>query len=256
MRGARNPKLFGSSYAPPPRTSNQPHVDKSWRAIIVVVVVVVMVILLGQLPLWQIKTIELIGDKSDPIAEEVNKLLGQSIFSPSVSRLIKKNSTDLAVSSFDCRRGLPATLRCRILIRSAEIIWKSGETSYLIDQRGVVFATQSIIQPELLVVEDTKHQPITLGMALASSEIIGQYRSLVGLLGTKGLITKTFLLNESLFQVTALIERAGQTPIQGLFLLSGDVDNQVEALAATLATEGGNITERIDVRVPGYVYSK
>ena len=108
----------------------------------------------------------------------------------------------------------------------------------------------------MLVVEDTQRQPIKLGSIVASPEIISQYRRLVELLATKQLTTKTLLLSESLYQVTAIIERAGNNPIQGLFLLSGDALSQVEALSGVLATKGDSITERIDVRVPGYVYTK
>ena len=106
------------------------------------------------------------------------------------------------------------------------------------------------------MVEDTKLQPIKLGSVVASPEIINQYRQLVELLAGKQLPVKTLLLNESLYQVTAIIERPGKTSIQGLFLLSGDANAQVETVVAIISTKGDSITERLDVRVPGYVYTK
>lgn len=256
MRGARNPKLFGSSYVVPNSSGRQKGLDRSWRAIIIVVAIVVVVLLLGRLPVWRLRTIELLGDKNEAVTGELNHLMGQSIFSSSISRLVDKTRANLFVSDFFCRRGLPATLRCTLKLRRAEIIWKSDAINYQVDQRGILFAAQSNEPNELLVIEDTQKQPIKLGTVVASPEIINQYHRLVELLGAKQLTVKTLLLNESLYQVTALIDRPGKSSLQGLFLLSGDINNQVEALSAVIATKGDSITERIDVRVSGYVYIK
>ena len=127
---------------------------------------------------------------------------------------------------------------------------------YLVDNRGVLFAVRSVDDGEILVVEDTQRQPIKYGSVVASPEIIRQYKHLIELLGAKQITAKTLLLNESLYQVAAVIERPDKSPIQGLFLLSGDASAQVEALGAVLAAKSDSITERIDVRVPGYVYTK
>ncbi|MCR4277846.1 MAG: hypothetical protein NUV80_04710 [Candidatus Berkelbacteria bacterium] len=256
QRGARNPKLFGSSYVVPQSSGRGPRLDKSWRAILLFIILVTIFLLLGRLPVWRLTTVELLGDKNEHISAELNGLLGQSIFSSSVSRLISKTHNNLEVADFVCRRGLPATLRCSLSLRTAEIIWKSGESLYSVDKRGVLFTAQPTDLSDLLVVEDTQRQPIKLGSVVASPEIISQYRRLIELLSTKQLTAKTLLLNESLYQVTAIIERPGKNPIQGLFLLSGDSSSQVEALSGVLATKGDSITERVDVRVPGYVYTK
>lgn len=256
MRGARNPKLFGSSYVVPPSSTNRPRADRSWRAILFVVILIISVVLLGRLPIWRLKTVELLGDKNEHISAELNGLLGQSIFSSSISRAINKTRSDQQISDFACRRGLPATLRCALTLRVAELIWSTGGSRYFVDKYGVPFAAPVLEQSELLVVEDTQNLPTKLGSIVASPEMIKQYRRLVELLKTKQLPVKTLRLNESLYQVTAVIERPGKIPIQGLFLLSGDIDAQVESLYAILATKGDSINERIDVRVPGYVYTK
>lgn len=255
-RGSRNPKLFGSSYVVPTTSGRQKGLDRSWRAIIIVVAFVVAVLLLGRLPVWRLKTIELLGDKNEVVASELNQLLGQSIFSPTISRYVDKTRSNLSVGDFDCRRGLPATLRCTLTQRLAEIIWRTDATNYQVDKRGILFAAQSNEPNELLVIEDTQKQPVKLGSVVASPEIIKQYHRLVELLGAKQLTVKTLLLNESLYQVTAVIDRPGKSSIQGLFLLSGDINSQVEALAGVMAAKGDSITERIDLRVSGYVYTK
>ncbi|MDP3993115.1 MAG: hypothetical protein Q8Q05_02815 [bacterium] len=255
-RGVRNPKLFGSSYVVPTSTGRQKGFDRSWRAIIIVIALVIAVLLLGRLPVWRLKTIELLGDKNEVVASELNHLLGQSIFSSSISRLVDKTRVNLDVSDFYCRRGLPATLRCTLSLRDAAIIWKTDATSYQVDKQGVIFATQTEERSELLAIVDTQKQPIKLGSIVASPEIINQYHRLVEQLGAKQLTVKTLLLNESLYQVTAVIDRPGKSSIQGLFLLSGDISSQVEALAGVMTTKGESITERIDVRVAGFVYTK
>jgi cell division septal protein FtsQ len=208
------------------------------------------------LPVWRLKTVELLGDKNEQILQSLNNLLGQSIFSSSVSRSINKTRENLAVADFTCRRGLPATLRCTLTLRTSEVAWKTEGAVYLVDKHGVLFATQPSDQVQQLVIEDGAHQPVKLGSVVASPEIINQYKYLVELLTKKQLTVRTLLLSESLYQVTAVIERPGKNAIQGLFLLSGDAPAQVEALVAVLAAKGDSITERIDVRVPGYVYTK
>ncbi len=256
MRQARNPKLFGSSYTVPARSNGQSPLNRSWRSIIIVVLCLVALLLLGRLPVWRLKTVELLGDKNSAVEKELNSLLGQSIFSAVVSRLIDRTQNSLIVADFDCRRGLPATLRCTLKLRTAQIIWRTGEALYLVDRRGVPFAPQTTAEPELVSIEDTQQQPVKLGTVIASPEIIKQYQRLVELLKARQLTVKTLQLNESLYQVTAVVEREGKQPIKGLFLLSGDISSQVEIFAGTLASKGESITERIDVRVPGYVYTK
>ena len=255
-RGARNPKLFGSSYVAPTSSNNRQYLDKSWRAILIVVALILTVFLLGRLPMWRLKAVELRGDQSERITKDLNALLGQSIFSSSVSRMISRTKDDFAVDKFDCRRGLPATLRCDMTLRKAEIIWESEGTRYSVDKNGVLFATHTDTQSNTLVVEDTLRQPVKPGSVVASPEIIMQYKRLVELLLIKQLTVTKLLLNESMYQITVVIERPGKNPINGLFLLSGNADSQVEALALILATKGDSISERVDVRVQGYVYTK
>lgn len=255
-QGARNPKLFGSSYVAPPSANNKSRLDGSWRAIIFVIVLGVLILLIGRLPVWRIKTVELLGDNNESISKNLNGLLDQSIFSSSVTRFINKTRENLEVGEFVCRRGLPATLRCTLKLRTTEVIWMTESSMYLVDKHGVLFAIQPTDPGNLLVIEDVQRQPVKLGSVIASSEIIQQYKHLVELLGAKQLKVKTLLLNESLYQVTAVIEREGKKSIHGLFLLSGDASAQTEALSAVLVAKGDSITERIDVRVPGYVYTK
>lgn len=252
----RTPKIFGSSYEVRQQENKQFSLNRSWRGIVIVVIIIVGVTMLGRLPIWRLTTVELKGDKDSIIATELDNLIGESIFSSAISRLIKRTQKNVAVSDFVCRRGLPNILRCTLTLRQAEMIWKTDGVEYLMDKHGVLFAIKSTNLPELLIVEDSQKQPVSFGSVVASAEIINQYYRLAELLKNKQLKIQIFLLNESLYQITVIIERAGKNPIQGLFILSGDINTQVEALAAVLAAKGDSITERIDVRVPGYVYTK
>lgn len=255
LRGSRNPKIFGSSYQPP--IEKKPlKVGRSWRAIITVVVVVVLVVLIGRLPFFQIRSAELIGDSNEQIAQELTKLQGQSLFARSVGKFVSQTETMTSVESFSCRKGIPSSLRCTLLLRKPALIWQSGQAQYLVDKDGVIFAATSSEQPEKLVVEDTFQQPIELGKVIVSPEIVSMYQQLVTMFSEKQLLIKKLQLTESLYQVTAIIDRAGKNPIKALFLLTDNIKNQVDSVSTALAQKGDSISERIDVRVPGYVYTK
>ena len=255
LRGSRNPKIFGSSYQPP--IEKKPlSVNHSWRAIITIVALVALVLLIGRLPLFQIKTTELLGDKNDTTANGLHDLQGKPLFSRAVNNFVSKIQAEPSVDQFTCRKGIPSSLRCTISLRTPVFVWQSGQSQYLVDKTGIIFSTSSSEQTDKLVVEDTLQQPIELGRVIVSPEIVTLYQQLVAKLAEKQIITKRLLLSESLYQVTALIDRPGKSSVKGLFLLTDNIQNQVDSISAVLAQKGDSITDHIDARVSGYIYSK
>ncbi|MEK7171040.1 MAG: hypothetical protein AAB774_01910 [Patescibacteria group bacterium] len=254
-QGASNPKIFGSSYQPPSPKSPR-RISQAWRPIIGLLVIISGILLIGRLPIFRIDTVELSGGGNDIVRQQLDDLIGQSLFSGSVSRLIEKTQAVTDVDNFTCRRGIPSVLRCQLTLKQPQIVWQSGSQSYFIDKDGVIFAPVSGDISKLLLIEDTKQQPITLGQNIVSAEIINTYQHLIALLAEKNLAASRLQLDESLYQVTAVIDRPSQPSIKGLFLMSNDLDSQVESVATVLAQKSGSVTERIDVRVPGYVYTK
>lgn len=257
VQTSRTPKLFGSSYQPPPSNSTSSGPSAPWRAIIIIVLAAALVLLLGRLPIFRLKTVELLGDKNDTISTQSNNLLGQSIFSHAVTQFISETKSNITVSGFNCSRGIPNILRCTLKTRSASLVWESDGTDYLVDDTGTIFELGSLPPPpNTLVVVDTKKQVVHLGSVVGSPDMIKQYQHLTDLLNSKQLTVSKLLLDESLYQVSAAIERVGKPTIQASFLLSGDLNAQVEALSGALTQKGDSITERVDLRVPGYVFTK
>lgn len=255
QRGARNPKIFGSSYQPPtPKSSAK--LSKSWRPIIFLILIISGVLLLGRLPIFLIKSIEFSGDPSSELQGRLDGLMGYSLFSGAIARRSSEISNRPEVDKFVCHRGIPSVLRCRLTLKQPRIVWQSGTSQYFIDDTGVIFAAASGDLSKMVVIEDTKQQPITLGQNIVSTTIIGSYQALIDALAHNGLTVSRLKLDESLYQVTAVIDRPGKSSIQGLFLLANDIGSQVSSVVTVMIQKGDAVTERIDVRVPGYVYVK
>jgi len=250
------PKIFGSSYRPPRPTRSTPKWGKSWKAIIIVVIVFAGILLISRLPVFRLKTVELVGDQENTIASQVDALHGQSIFSHEITNLVNNARTNVAVAAFDCRRGIPNALRCSLTLRQAAMVWQSGDKQYLVDKTGVIFAANTADRADIITINDLQKQPVTLGLVVASTEIINQYQALASALKAKQLTVARLELNESLYQVTVILSRPGKSDLRALFLLSNDVNNQVESVSTVLAEKGDSITQSVDARVPGYVYVK
>jgi len=253
---ARTPKIFGSSYQPPRPTKSLPKLGNSWKAIVFVLAVFIAIVMIGRLPIFRLRTVELLGDQNDAVAAQLAELKGQSIFSHAVTALIDQTRNNVAVANFNCRRGIPNVLRCNLSMRAPAIVWQSGDAQYLVDQAGILYATKTADVPSTIIVNDLQKQPVKPGSTVASTELIKQYQDLVTQLAVKQLSVVNLQLSESLYQVTAVVNRPDKSPIQILFLLSGDVPNQIESVSAVISQKGDSITQTVDARVPGYIYTK
>lgn len=240
----------------PRRAGSARRFDQSWRAILIVVIFALALLLLSRLPVWRLKTVELQGDQDEAVALELKGLLGQSIFSSAVSRMSGRQKANLAVADFVCQRGLPNSLKCTLRNRVPALIWRTGNKEYFVDRSGFLFAEKTGATSGLLTLEDSKLQPVSRGAIVTSPEIIEQYQELVEKLSAKQIAVTALVLNESLYQIIAKIDRAGRSPIQLLLLLTNDIDIQLESIQAVLAQKNDSITESIDARVPGYIYTK
>jgi len=229
---------------------------KNWRAVIIFILIFFGVILVGRLPVFQIKTVELTGDSDPTVGSALDNLQGQPLFSHAVTGLIDTTRQNLNVADFDCRRGLPNALRCNLKLRTPALIWQSGDSTYLVDQQGLLYGAKTAEVTGVITVTDQSKMPIKVGSQIVSEEIINQYNQLISLLKAQSLNVISLQLGETLYQITAIIDRPGKTPVQAIFLLTGNLSDQVLSVATTLTQKGDSITTYVDARVSGYIYTK
>jgi len=245
------PKLFGTSYQPP---IEKPPSWRPWRPVLIMIAVVAGVTLIGHLPMFQLKTVEIKSAQSE-IQTEATKLIGQPIFSSSIGRWISETrSKNPQIASLTCQRGLPDSLKCQVIYRHAQATWRSHNQDVYIDEAGYVF-TADLTDNPALIIEDLTNSPVVSGQVVISSDLLGQYQRLVQMLQDEGFQIKSLFISESLFQVGARIELPDRPALVGLFTMTSPLSSQVKALKKVIDTKS-DITERVDLRVSGYVYYK
>jgi len=259
----RTPKVFQTNYRPPQKVDWSSY--RPLRPLLVILIFIVALWLVARLPIFSISQIEVVGSSDPSVTEELNVLKGRSIF----SRLISETTThllthDLTLQSLTCSRGLPHTLRCQVTLRSAAIGWKRGDTTYVLDQNGLVFALQSDRFPVSLVIEDRGTSPVEVGKVVASNEAITAYQSISSALQEKGFALSTLFINDTLYQISVVTSSNNQPevnwtpkqPVTVLMVINYPINDQVAALLQAVKDKKDKITSQVDVRVPGYVYVK
>lgn len=252
---SRTPKVFATSYRPP--QPKNPLLPKAWRGIAIVVAAVIVITLIARLPYFQLRHISLDGTDDQELINELNELLGHSIFSNLAERRLEQIRFDNpSIDRLECKRGLPDTLRCSITYRQPQLLWQIGSEQFLVDESGVLYGKKSTELPELLVVEDPLTTNAQVGNQVASVEVVTSFKVLREALAAKQLPPLSLTLSESLYQVSAKIGLPSGKQINALFLLTGPLNSQVASLEATIREKGDSIGQYVDVRVSGYVFTK
>lgn len=208
------------------------------------------------LPYFRIKSVGLTGDDLTEATAEIESLVGRSIFSRAISRTASQVSSNFRVEKFECRKGLPDSLKCSLKLKEPLAVWQSGNLSFLIDKDGVIFTEQAQSIPGQFVIEDKFLLPVKIGAVVLSPEIIGHYQALKGMLETSGFVVHRFIINESLFQVSAVVDKADKKSISVMFLLSNNLEESLVTLNNTFDNQAASINSQVDLRVAGYVYVK
>lgn len=257
-RTAPTPKVFNAKYRPPQPTGPS---SRSWKPVIIVACIVLGGLALTRLPVFQISSIELIGNVSAATKEKIESLRGTTIFSDEVSRVVSGlRATDPLLADLQCSRGLPATLRCSASSREAAFIWKSGDRQFLLDRSGFIFAPAS--GESLLTIEDNKKQPAEIGQRITTEEVLDGYRGLTEALRAASFTVRQFSIDESFYQLTAHVTGRTDTakpfpPIPELRIVMTTTypfPEQIAVVVSLLEGRAPMIRERVDVRVPGNVY--
>lgn len=251
-----NPKLFGSSYKPPKQAPPKSKLSKPQKRILVLLLVLGLIfIIVPRLGVFRIDLVEVVGSEDQRLVEQVKTLEGHSIFSGKVSALVHRiRLSHREISSFNCSRGLPNSLKCRALYRSPVLIWQVGPSRYLVDEAGFVFASFNG-ENDLITIEDVFTQSLSVGQTVASRELIGQYLNLVSALRERSITVNALSIGESLYQVSVKSTLAGKE-VTLTFSLTEPLSWQLSSLEALLASQSELPWTQIDLRVAGYIYLK
>lgn len=258
----RTPKVFNSSYRPPRPDTRQQY--RSLKPLLVVFAVVVVILLLSRLPIFTIQHVMVEGTTNQTVINYLEKLNGQSIFSRLIGSTVNQiRANHLDINTIECKRGLPDTIRCQVLLRTPAIVWHHNNQRWLVDEQGYVYGPAGA-EEGLLLVEDRGPTGVAIGQIVASEEIVSQYQQLITDLRTDGYAVTTIFVTESLQQPSIIMtgnESPGfdwspSAPITVLFVTTYSLESQRQALKEIIAQKKSSITERIDLRVPGYAYTK
>ena len=132
---------------------------------------------------------------------------------------------------------------------------------YLVDQDGFIYGTTSNAAMALDV-QDKTTTPLGIGKTVATTSIVSTYHDIYNQLTAAGFKITNLYVADTLFQIGAVtsgnakINWQPKNPIDLLLITSYPTNTQVSIILATIASQPDKITNRIDVRVPGYVYVK
>lgn len=229
------------------------------------ILIITLIVAIYRMPYFSIRNITLDGDKDERVTLWLDALKGKSIFSREVTNLTQRiENQNLFVRGLSCSRGLPDSLRCNLQNRSVGLVWKKQDKIYLVDDGGLVFAESQAI-PGKIIVEDLTAVPTQLGSRVASREIVTDYQQIAAKLSSYGITTDKIVMPDTLLQVSVVIFSSGSVgsppivlakPLTVMFNLAYSIDDQISSLMEILKQKGSVVTERVDLRVAGYIYYK
>lgn len=230
----------------------------------IVAVILFIIWFFTKAPALAVKTIRIDGNPTEETKAEIEKLRGQNILWLSVTKpeeVIVRHQP--SVKELQILRGIPDTLRVKLIERKPTLIWQVGETWYTVDPSGFVFREHSFGKnaegelnypgTDLPVVVDTRNVPVKIGDTIVRPHFISMISSL------KERLPKEFNLRliraevgETTFNITAVTDAGWNI----LLDTTRTLDAQLKTLAKVLETKRADIHEYVDVRVRGWVYYK
>lgn len=254
------PKVFNAQYRQPKKIDWSAY--RQLRPLLLLVGLIVAGYVLAHLPFLRIKSVEVVGSEDPTIIAELNTLQGQSIFSRAITRhLSALKAKTIAVENLHCSKGIPATLKCQVSMRSPVLVWKSSGSEFLIDRVGLVYQIKTT-EVGLPLIEDRMNSPVKLGSILISEELVKNYQAVLAEFQTAGFVVKQLFVTESFYQFGAVL--TGRTTPEQPFLASGELtvllttsyplESQIKTLTQLLQERPTQIKERVDLRVAGTLY--
>lgn len=229
-----------------------------WGCLLWLLAVVVVTWFLIFSDFFKISQIYIHGHISDRLQQEFSGLQNKNIlmFAPGwYSRKLQVRMP--AVKEIRIERGLPDTLRIYVSERQQELVWRSGDKFYLLDNSGVAFAEAAAPSAEesqlKVVVADLRSAEVQLGSQIVSAQFINFVKRLLEELPSQtGLKITEVQVEETTFNPQFLT-------IEGFkifFDINLPLKAQLSAIKQVLDNNRDLVKEYIDVRVLGRVFVK
>lgn len=264
-RYQRTPKVFNASFTPP---KQKKQIDwssyKSLLPLCLVLCLFIAIWLIGRLPVFSIKTIDIVGTDNQAVTAQLNDLKGKSIFSNQIGKTKKdilKN--DYSIAEIDCKRGLPSYLKCTVSVREPSFIWRTNGQDYLADENSYLFGKTTATEG-LIIVEDRSNVPVDIGSRVLNRTLAVIYLDVYRQLTAAGYAVSELYVTDTIYQLGAVIISnsnadinypSGKT-LEVRISISSPVNAQVASLGEIIKAKGAAISSYVDLRVPGYAYIK
>lgn len=236
----------------------QPDRINHWRRWLVILLTAIIlfsiyyILLLS--PLFRIKQIIIDGQPSTEITVKlIGELKGKNIFLLTDKKIKELQEKEPAIARIEFIRGLPDTLKVRLVERKAVLSWQNNSDFYLVAEDGVVF--KKINQPSsgMALVKDNSGLPIDLGRRIISSDFINFIKIMqLDFSKATNLEIERFEVEETTFSPIIILKLGWKV----YTAIDRQPDKQIADFQNIFTTQRDQISEYIDVRTPGRVYYK
>lgn len=266
QRVARLDYRTGSYFGRTQKTEKQSLEIPNWLLLLLGVVVLVLFVLwfFTKAPWLMVRDIKIEGEATEETKAQIESLRGDNILWLSVTRpeteILKKQPN---IKEIQILRGIPDTLRVKLIERQPSLIWQTNDRWYTLDPYGFVFKEQTLNRKpdgslelpttELPVIVDTKNLPTSLGQSVVRPQFVTFLRDLRDRMPKE--LNLTFVrgeIGETSYSVTVVTNVGWNILID----TTRSLDAQMRTLTKVLETKRNDIRNYLDVRVRGWVYYK
>lgn len=200
---------------------------------------------------FAIHSVEVEGLSSEAVTPLRNQLLGKNIFRiNSVALTDDARQLIPSIKDVTVARGLPHTVRLKIVLRDPAVRWVTKTTEYALDRDGIAFAEgKSDAYAGLPAIRDDSGLSYKIGQTVATEQFVAfmttAHQKVAEIMKRN---VATYEVKETTFHFSIILE--GEVRI--FMTAQRPYDEQLESAARILAAHPE--AKLIDVRVPGRGY--
>jgi len=243
----RNPKVFNLPFEQPEKRPT-----RAWKPVLILVLIGGLYYFIFQSPFFRIKNIIIDQTLPPAVSEYMAKYKGENIFTLRSSEIRDELLAKYPeLTNINVIRGIPDSIKVTCDERTPKLVWMSSGLMYLLDESGVAY--KEIQDPGgLIEVKDNNNLPVKENQPVVSENFINFVNDLKPKLRGKGFEIVHFEVNETTFQVDAVM-------VSNLILkfdITRSADSQVSDLTKFWENHSGEARNYVDLRVEGKVFYK
>lgn len=201
--------------------------------------------------IFKIKNIAIDGSAGAETLAYLDQFKGQNIFrlqTKEIAKVVQSQNTEF--KTIDVTLGIPGTLRVLFTQRMPVAVWQTGGMNYLVDENAVAFKQTDAVDPDLILISDTKNIAISPPVQIASANFMDFLKNVESKIGGLDMKITKFEINETTFQVDALTDKN----VKIIFDTTRSASDQIDAAQKAYKEKKDEIKQYMDVRVEGKVY--